>query len=56
MKQLEKICFAIFILLIFSSCEKTIKLKVQDQPAKLVVDASIENNQFPVVALHLPQR
>jgi hypothetical protein len=51
MKQLEKICFAIFILLIFSSCEKTIKLKVQDQPPKLVVDASIENNQFPVVAL-----
>ena len=41
----------IFLLLIFSSCEKTIHLNVQDQPSKLVVDASIENNNFPVVAL-----
>ena len=39
------------MLIIFSSCEKTIKLKVQDQPSKLVVDASIENDQFPVVVL-----
>src|SRR5690242_18371584 len=51
MKQLYKIYFALFVHIIFSSCEKTIKLKVQDQPAKLVVDASIENGQFPVVAL-----
>ena len=41
----------LFLLLIFSSCEKNIKLKVQDQPSKLVVDASIENNNFPVVVL-----
>jgi len=43
--------YFVLVFAIFSSCEKTIKLKVQDQPAKLVVDASIENNQFPVVAL-----
>lgn len=52
MKQSCKNCFLLFlVLLIFSSCEKTIKLKVQDQPEKLVVDASIENDQFPVVVL-----
>ncbi len=41
----------LFLLLIFPSCEKTINLKVQNQPSKLVVDASIENNNFPVVTL-----
>src|SRR5690349_10817907 len=51
MKQLHKIYFLFLMLIIFSSCEKTIKLKVQDQPSKLVVDASIENDQFPVVVL-----
>src|SRR4051812_45271789 len=51
MKQLQKIHFLFLILAIFSSCEKTIELKVKDQPQKLVVDASIENGQFPVVAL-----
>src|SRR5438874_13757411 len=40
-----------FLLLIFSSCEKTIHLNVQDQPSKLVVNASIENNKFPIVIL-----
>jgi len=45
-------CFEfLFLLFIFSSCEKIIKLKVQNQPSKLVVDASIENNNFPRVAL-----
>src|SRR5918912_1541812 len=43
--------YFILPLLIISSCEKTIDLKVQNQPAKLVVDASIENNNFPVVVL-----
>lgn len=41
----------IILLFIFSSCEKTIQLNVNNQPAKLVVDASIENNNTPVVAL-----
>ena len=36
---------------IFFSCEKTIQLEVVDQPPKLVVEASIENNTSPVVAL-----
>src|SRR5689334_14474474 len=44
-------CGFILTLLILSSCEKTIHLKVENQPPKLVVDASIENNTFPVVAL-----
>ncbi|WP_153801103.1 DUF4249 domain-containing protein [Foetidibacter luteolus] len=34
-----------------SSCEKEIKLAVEDQPAKVVVDARIENDQPPVVVL-----
>jgi hypothetical protein len=33
------------------ACEKEIKLDVQNQPAKLVVDASIENGTAPFVAL-----
>jgi hypothetical protein len=41
----------LFLLLIFSSCEKNINLEVQNQQPKLVVDASIENNNFPRVAL-----
>ena len=41
----------IILLFIISSCEKTIQLNVNNQPAKLVVDASIENNNTPVVAL-----
>lgn len=41
----------IILLFIFSSCEKTIQLNVNNQPAKLVVDASIESNNTPVVAL-----
>lgn len=40
-----------FLLLLIFSCERTIDLKVQDQPAKLVVDASIENNVAPFVVL-----
>ncbi len=38
-------------LLLLTSCEKTIKLSVQNQPPKLVVDASIEENQPPLIAL-----
>ena len=52
--SLLRICCGFgFILLLstFSSCEKTIHLNVENQPAKLVVDASIENNTFPIVAL-----
>lgn len=41
----------IILLFISSSCEKTIQLNVNNQPAKLVVEASIENNNTPVVAL-----
>jgi hypothetical protein len=40
-----------FLLIILFSCERTIDLTVNDQPAKLVVDASIENNGAPLVVL-----
>ena len=33
------------------SCEKTIRLAVEDVPSKVVVDASIEDKQFPIVVL-----
>jgi hypothetical protein len=38
-------------LILFFSCERTITLKVNNQPAKLVVDASIENNGAPLIVL-----
>lgn len=38
-------------LIMLFSCEKEIKLDVQNQPPKLVVDASIETNGFPLVVL-----
>ncbi len=40
-----------FIVVLFFSCEKTISLKVNNQSAKLVVNASIENDQTPIVVL-----
>ncbi len=39
------------LLLLLCSCERTIDLNVREQPAKLVVDGRIENNQAPVVVL-----
>jgi len=48
---MKHFCFLLWLLVVFASCEKTITLKVQNQPAKLVVDATIESNQFPVVTL-----
>jgi hypothetical protein len=41
----------VFLLLAACSCERTIDLKVKDQPPKLVVDASIENGGTPLVIL-----
>ena len=38
-------------IILFVSCERTIDLKVKNQPPKLVVDASIENNGTPLVVL-----
>jgi hypothetical protein len=48
--KIGRIYFLLFVL-IFSSCEKTINLKVNNQPSKVVVDASIENNGTPLVVL-----
>jgi hypothetical protein len=46
-----KYAFLTLALTLLLSCEKEIKLEVQNQPAKLVVDASIENDNVPLVAL-----
>jgi hypothetical protein len=46
-----KKAYLYFLLITLCSCERTIDLTVNNQPAKLVVDASIENNQSPVVVL-----
>ncbi|MEX6686703.1 DUF4249 domain-containing protein [Danxiaibacter flavus] len=43
--------FLVFFINWFCSCEKTIHLTVADQPAKLVVDGSIENGQQPLIFL-----
>ena len=40
-----------FLFLFFSSCEKGVTFKLDDVDAKLVVEASIENGQAPVVYL-----
>lgn len=40
-----------FCTLLFCSCEKTIHIGVEDKPAKIVVDAQIENDQSPTVIL-----
>jgi hypothetical protein len=39
------------ILLIFSSCEKNISIKLKSSSTDLVVDASIENGSYPQVYL-----
>ncbi|MDP4131109.1 MAG: DUF4249 domain-containing protein [Bacteroidota bacterium] len=43
--------FTLGLLLSFSSCEKDIAIKLQPASTDLVVDASIENGQFPRVYL-----
>ncbi len=46
-----KTLLALFCMLIFSSCEKNINFKLDEAPDLLVVDASIENGQPPLVIL-----
>ena len=48
---MKRISPFLFTLIFITSCERTIDLKVNNQPAKLVVDARIENNSIPVVIL-----
>src|SRR5664279_1733504 len=47
----RKYLYYFFIPVLFFSCERTVDLKVNQQPAKLVVDATIENNGTPLVIL-----
>ena len=47
----RKYLYYFFIPVLFFSCERTIDLKVNQQPDKLVVDATIENNGTPLVIL-----
>ena len=46
-----KFYWLLVLSVIFFSCEKTITLDVENQPPKLVVEASIESNSTPVVSL-----
>jgi hypothetical protein len=43
--------FALCFLLICSSCEKNVSIRLHPATADLVVDASIENSEYPVVFL-----
>ncbi len=47
----NKHLFFLLTAVLFLGCERTVDLKVNNQPSKLVVDASIENDQVPVVIL-----
>ncbi len=42
---------ALYFLLLLSGCEKTVTLRLDDTSPKLVVEATIENDQPPVVVL-----
>jgi hypothetical protein len=46
-----RLSFFILVLIVFSSCEKNIAIKLQPTGTDLVVDGSIENGQFPVIYL-----
>src|SRR4029078_3394752 len=50
MKMFRKLYYTLAII-VACSCERDINLDVKDQPAKLVVDASIENGGSPLVVL-----
>ena len=41
----------LIISLLFCSCEKNINFKLKDAPPTIVVDAQIENGNFPTVIL-----
>jgi len=47
--------FLILSILIFASCEKGVEFKLNDVSSKLVVEATIENGQAPVVYLSKSQ-
>lgn len=48
---MKRACLYFVLIICVLSCERTIDLDVNEQPPKLVVDASIENNGSPLVAL-----
>lgn len=50
MKFLKPISFVLIILL-FASCEKDVDFQLQDVEPRLVVDAQIENGQYPFAVL-----
>ena len=48
---MNKILYAVLLITLFVACEKDINFDLKDASKLLVVDASIENNQPPVVIL-----
>src|SRR5215217_6014811 len=50
MRFLKSLIF-ISILIVFSACEKAVDFKLNETPDKLVVEATIENGEAPIVVL-----
>lgn len=48
---MNKILYAVLLITLFAACEKDINFNLKDAATLLVVDASIENNQPPLVIL-----
>lgn len=48
---MNKILYAVLLITLFAACEKNINFNLKDAATLLVVDASIENNQPPLVIL-----
>jgi hypothetical protein len=46
-----KLILILLIFAIFTGCEKAVEFKLKEVSSKLVVEATIENGQFPVVVL-----
>lgn len=48
---MNKLLFVFCMLIIVTGCEKSVTFKLEETDARLVVDATIENGQFPIVVL-----
>jgi Domain of unknown function (DUF4249) len=51
MKKIYQLSLILSLLVLFVSCEKAVEFKLDDVSPKLVVEATIENNQPPIVYL-----
>ena len=49
--MLKRIMLLMMAVAVFTGCEKDIEFELDEQEAKLVVEATIENNEAPIVIL-----